>query len=423
MHMATDIETVEQRLKSFLGQIPTERGILERIVYKHKNQHRRCSYFQYVLKVRRDLNLLKSVNLEEILDASFLVINGNKPQQKFEEETVRRWQIQFFGEALGSCPLTITGFPFKLSISFYLTNVLFSRNVDYTLLQMVEPLLRAAMYPFILVFSLASILICSCDVHEINQNVLCQCFLLTILREISTLLAQSFFMKLSLTTLAVLARVRVLVQQVLVDAVLVYNCVSSLSQREHTIKLNQEGFELFREYYPRKMEATVTLDCIWQIDKYVLVERTDESESKSQEKDGKEDVFIQPSNIQYDNIEAFLGDESDPIDVELVSAEPIVGEESSVNHFETLVQNDSHSAGSSCLNLVSHKSETCGENLMEYDSLTASSTAPLVKPVKHKSPTKKSVAFVSVNPKRTPLTANQSKFQLRGTEKSGEDHC
>ncbi|XP_073306980.1 uncharacterized protein [Primulina huaijiensis] len=366
MHMATDIETVEQRLKSFLGQIPTERGILERIVYKHKNQHRRCSYFQYVLKVRRDLNLLKSVNLEEILDASFLVINGNKPQQKVQllESLKRRrcdgGKYNFLERLLGAARL---------------------------LSQMVEPLLRAAM-------------------------------------EISTLLAQSFFMKLSLTTLAVLARVRVLVQQVLVDAVLVYNCVSSLSQREHTIKLNQEGFELFREYYPRKMEATVTLDCIWQIDKYVLVERTDESESKSQEKDGKEDVFIQPSNIQYDNIEAFLGvDESDPIDVELVSAEPIVGEESSVNHFETLVQNDSHSAGSSCLNLVSHKSETCGENLMEYDSLTASSTAPLVKPVKHKSPTKKSVAFVSVNPKRTPLTANQSKFQLRGTEKSGEDHC
>ncbi|XP_073026550.1 uncharacterized protein [Primulina eburnea] len=401
--MATDIETVEQRLKSFLGQILTERGILERIVYKHKNQHRRCSYFQYLLKVRRDLNLLKSVNLEEILDASFLVINGNKPQQKVQllESLKRRrcdgGKYNFLERLLGAARL---------------------------LSQMVEPLLRAAMYPFILVFSLASILICSCDVHEINQNVLCQCFLLTILREISTLLAQSFFMKLSLTTLAVLARVRVLVQQVLVDAVLVYNYVSSLSQREHTIKLNQEGFELFREYYPTKMEATVTLDCIWQIDKYVLVERTDESESKSQEKDGEENVFIQPSNIKYDNIEAFLGvDESDPIDVELVSAEPIVGEESSVNHLETHVQNDSHSAGSSSFNLVSHKSETCGENLMEYDSLTASSTAPLVKPVKHRSPTKKSVAFVSVNPRRTPLTANQSKFQLRGTEKSGEDHC
>ncbi|XP_075478437.1 uncharacterized protein LOC142519340 isoform X2 [Primulina tabacum] len=400
--MATDIETVVQRLKSFLGQILTERGILERIVYKHKNQHRRCSYFQYVLKVRRDLNLLKSVNLEEILDASFLVINGNKPQQKVQllESLKRRrcdgGKYNFLERLLGAARL---------------------------LSQMVEPLLRAAMYPFILVFSLASILICSCDVHEINQNVLCQCFLLTILREISTLLAQSFFMKLSLTTLAVLARLRVLVQQVLVDVVLVYNYVSSLSQREHTIKLNQEGFELFREYYPRKMEATVTLDCIWQIDKYVLVERTYESESKSQEKDGEENVFIQPSNIKYDNIEAFLGDESDPIDVELVSAEPIVGEESPVNHLETHVQNDSHSAGSSSFHLVSHKSETCGENLMEYDSLTASSTGPLVKPVKHRSPTKKSVAFVSVNPRRTPLTANQSKFQLRGTEKSGEDHC
>ncbi|XP_073125986.1 uncharacterized protein [Henckelia pumila] len=351
MHMATDIETVEQRLKSFLGQLLTESAILERIVYKHKNQHRRCSYFQFVLKVRRDLNLLKSGNLEEILDASFLVISGNKPKQKVQHlESLKRrrcdgGKFNFLERLLGAARL---------------------------LSQMVEPLLRAAM-------------------------------------EISTLLAQSFFMKFSLTTLAVLARIRVLVQQVLVDAVLVYNCVSSISQREHTIKLNQEGFEVFREYYPGKMEATVTLDCIWQIDKYVLVERTNESESKSQEKDGQEDVLIHPSNIQYDNIDAFLGaDESDPIDAELVSAEPIDGEESSASHLEKHLQNDTQSAGSSCLDLASHKSETSGENLMEYGSLTAScSTAPLVKPVKLKSPTKKSVAFVSVNPTRTPSAANR----------------
>lgn len=37
---------------------------------------------------------------------------------------------------------------------------------------------------------------------------------LTMQREISTLLARSFFMKFSLTILAVLARIRVLVQQV-----------------------------------------------------------------------------------------------------------------------------------------------------------------------------------------------------------------
>ncbi|KZV36508.1 hypothetical protein F511_15679 [Dorcoceras hygrometricum] len=243
--------------------------------------------------------------------------------------------------------------------------------------QMVEPLLRAAM-------------------------------------EISTLFAQSFFMKFSLTTLAVLARIRVLVQQVLLDAVLVYNRVSALSQREHTIKLNQEGIEVFREYYPRKVEATLTLECIWQVDKYVLVERVDEYESKSQEKDGREDVLIQPSDyysdIQYDNIEAFLGADESPIDVELVSTEPSKsnGEEISEDHIEEHVQNDSHSTGYLCINFVSRQSEACGENLMEHGSSAANcGTAPLVMPVKHRIPTKKNVAFVSVNPRNTPVTSKK----------------
>lgn len=34
--------------------------------------------------MRRDLKLLKLANLEEILDASFLVINGNRPKQKVQ---------------------------------------------------------------------------------------------------------------------------------------------------------------------------------------------------------------------------------------------------------------------------------------------------------------------------------------------------
>ena len=46
----------EEKLKSLLGQLEAERGILERIVYKNKNQHRRSSYFQYLLKV----NLISS---------------------------------------------------------------------------------------------------------------------------------------------------------------------------------------------------------------------------------------------------------------------------------------------------------------------------------------------------------------------------
>lgn len=51
LQMGSEIEEVEERLKSFTGQLQTECGILERLVYKHKNQHRRCSYFQYILKV------------------------------------------------------------------------------------------------------------------------------------------------------------------------------------------------------------------------------------------------------------------------------------------------------------------------------------------------------------------------------------
>ncbi|CDP04319.1 unnamed protein product [Coffea canephora] len=60
----------------------TEFGILDRIVYKNKNQHRRWSYFQYLLKVRRDLRLLQSAKLEEILNSCFLVIHGKGPKQK-----------------------------------------------------------------------------------------------------------------------------------------------------------------------------------------------------------------------------------------------------------------------------------------------------------------------------------------------------
>ncbi|XP_042066588.1 uncharacterized protein LOC121809840 isoform X3 [Salvia splendens] len=155
IQMDSNIKTVEQRLKSFTSQLHTECGILERLVYKHKNQHRRSSYFQYILKVRRDLQLLKSLNLDEVLESSFLVIHGDRPKQKVQllEGLKRRktnsGKYNFLERLLG---------------------------VTRLLSQIVEPLLKAAI-------------------------------------EISMLLARSFFMKFSLVVLAVLARVRVLVQQ------------------------------------------------------------------------------------------------------------------------------------------------------------------------------------------------------------------
>lgn len=53
--MGSEIEKTESRLKSFLDQLQLEQGILDRMVYKNKNQHRRCSYFQYLLRVNHHL--------------------------------------------------------------------------------------------------------------------------------------------------------------------------------------------------------------------------------------------------------------------------------------------------------------------------------------------------------------------------------
>lgn len=49
--MDSETELLEEKLAYLLDQIKAECGIFERMVYKNKNQHRRCSYFQYLLKV------------------------------------------------------------------------------------------------------------------------------------------------------------------------------------------------------------------------------------------------------------------------------------------------------------------------------------------------------------------------------------
>ncbi|OIT00489.1 PREDICTED: uncharacterized protein LOC109228987 [Nicotiana attenuata] len=248
--MGSEMEIVEQRLKAFVGQLQTEFAILDRLVYKNKNQHRRCSYFQYLLKVRRDLRLLQAANLEEVLSASFHVLYGKRPKQKVQLlESLKRRRCDggkhnFLERLLG---------------------------VAHLLSEIVEPMLRAA-------------------------------------TEISTLLARSFFMGFSLTVLALLARIRVLVQQMLLDVVCVFNSVSSLSQREQAIKLRQDGFEVFREYFPPKQDV-IFLECLWKSDKYVLVERQNERDMGSKEKEVGEDVSVEASKIQYESIEIFLGDE------------------------------------------------------------------------------------------------------------------
>ncbi|XWS51906.1 hypothetical protein CRYUN_Cryun11dG0022000 [Craigia yunnanensis] len=240
----------EEKLKSLLGQIEVECGILERIVYKNKNQHRRSSYFQYLLKVRRDLRLLKSANLKELLSFCFQVITGKRPKQKVHlSESLKRRKCDvgkpnFMERLLGATRL---------------------------LSQIVEPMLRAA-------------------------------------TEVSTLLARSFFMGFSLTVLALLSRLRVLVQQILLDMVSVFNTVCSLSQKKHPVKITHEGIEVYREFYPKK-DDYVTLECVWNTDKFVLVERMNKCEIEMQEGDNGGEVSIGDNAVRYKIIESFLGDD------------------------------------------------------------------------------------------------------------------
>lgn len=75
--------------------------------------------------------------------------------------------------------------------------------------------------------------------------------------------------------------------------------------------LYSHNMQVFREYFPKKQEATIVLECIWQTDKYVLVERTSENEMNNPE-DEHGDVLPSSSKIQYENIEAFLGGINSP---------------------------------------------------------------------------------------------------------------
>ncbi|KAJ8646157.1 hypothetical protein MRB53_007905 [Persea americana] len=244
--MSSESANLEERLKSLIAQLKTESGILDRIVYKGKNQHRHCLYFQCLLKVRRDVRLLISAGLEEILSYHFQIINGDKPKQKVY--LLERLKVKKHHNGKHNFQERLLGVARLLS-------------------QMVEPILKAAI-------------------------------------QISTLLARSFFMGFSLTSLAMLARFRVLVQQMLLDIVQVFNMVSSISQKEQSVKLKQEEIEVFQEYYPLSGEV-LTLQCLWEGDKFVLLENTNETELKNTAgdlKDGRDISFGTPS-IQYQRIE------------------------------------------------------------------------------------------------------------------------
>ncbi|KAH7664125.1 hypothetical protein IHE45_14G100600 [Dioscorea alata] len=205
---SSDFSVIEERLRVHLRQLQTESGILERIVYKNKNQHRRCPYFKSLLKVRRDVNLLNSAMLGDVLSVLFPIIDGKKPAQK----------------------------------AFFISRV--NKNSPCGKYNYLERLLGIAR----------------------------------------------------------------LLSQILLDIVVVFNKVSSLSQKKHDVKLTQEGLEVFREFYPSHVHDQI-LECVWKEDKFVLIEKKDPSFMKDQS------PLPPAQSIQYELMELFdevQGIEHDP---------------------------------------------------------------------------------------------------------------
>jgi len=172
------VQQLEERLKAQLLQLWSESENFQRLMYKNKNQHRRCLYYRALSKVRRDLRLFETADLKNILNKYFQIIGRNNPAQT------------------------------------------------------INPLER----------------------------------------QISTLLGQSFFMPFALTMLALLARLRVLLQQTLHDVVCVFNIFSSVSEDGQSFKLKDENLKVFRDYCPSH-EPSLSLECHWDGVKFCLLEK------------------------------------------------------------------------------------------------------------------------------------------------------
>ncbi|RCV19742.1 hypothetical protein SETIT_3G409500v2 [Setaria italica] len=231
----------EQRLRAALRHLQAEAGVLERLVYKHRNQHRGAAYFQYLLKVRRDLKLLLGADLAQVLNAVFPVLASRKPANTI---LVLTEQTKKKPGANHSHHERLLGVARLLS-------------------QMAEPVMKAAI-------------------------------------QITFLLARSFFIDLCTAVFSLLARIRVLIQQMLLDVVLLYNKVTDLTGRKQAVKISIGGVQAFREYYPSMNDACTILECVWVKDKFLLHEKMKDSCQETQVEDQK--PCGPESSIQYETL-------------------------------------------------------------------------------------------------------------------------
>ncbi|EMS57026.1 hypothetical protein TRIUR3_06551 [Triticum urartu] len=286
-------EGEEHRLRAALRHLQAEAGVLERLVYKHRNQHRGAAYFQYLLKVRRDLKLLLSANLAEVINAVFPVITCRKPANTI---LVPNRQGKRKPGANHSHYKRLLGVARLLS-------------------QMAEPVMKGAVYPLFLCyyFLIAEIkegvhphFACLRKGNKSRSNFHSELiatypkFLNPYYSQISFLLARSFFVELCTAVLALLARLRVLTQQMLLDVVSIYNKVTDLTDKKQAVKISIDKVQAFREYYPSSNDPSTILECVWVKDKFVLHEKTKASSQKTQAEDLKS--CTPDSSIQYETL-------------------------------------------------------------------------------------------------------------------------
>lgn len=65
--------------------------------------------------------------------------------------------------------------------------------------------------------------------------------------------------------------------------------------------------QVFRDLYPTNEQQVVYLECVWETDKFVLIERIKEPGNKDRVMDVEEDVCRGASSVQYQSIETLLG--------------------------------------------------------------------------------------------------------------------
>lgn len=208
--------------------------------------------------------------------------------------------------------------------------------------------------------------------------------------------------------MALLARLRVLVQQILLDVVSVFNMVSSLSQEKQSVKITQEGLEVFREYYPTNKEF-VTLECVWKTDKFVLVEKTHKIDVQGQD-GGLGDGSIEKPVPLYRTIVSFLGDSDS--DIEKADEDHTAKEDSyeDKQHLFPGPSVESSEQGNQVEGDVELGdnpiiSESPGKQLPPDDSLAAKSSSPPSSRVLTPQYGARQVAFVSVKRPAPSTTA------------------